>query len=539
MRKIKILDCTLRDGGYVNKWNFGKDKIKNIVNKLTEADIDIIECGFLNDKEEYDDNHSIYNKINKLNEVLNKNNSSMYVCMVNYGEYDLNNFEDNNELSKKLGIRVAFHKKDLSNGLEFCEEVISKGYQVFVQPMITINYSDKELLYLVEKCNEMGAKALYIVDSFGSMQEKDVVDIFKFINKLLNNNISIGFHSHNNLQLAYSNAKKLLEFEIDREIIVDTSIFGMGRGAGNLNTELFATYLNKNFNKRYKIESLLDAIEHYINIIYMKSPWGYSIPYYISATNSCHPNYATYLLDKHTLTINEINYILNNIDENEKYNFNKQYIAAFYTQYQTKLINDEEELKFIKTLLEGKIILLLVPGMNVNLYKEEISKIIMKTNPFVISVNFVHNYFESNAIFINNNIRITQKLKEIISNNDMKKIITSNVLKQNENEVKNSYILNYHELINEDDDIMDNATLMILKLLTKLNVNDVYLAGFDGFDVDKDNHIGNYTEFGMSKKTLEKINMKIKNQVEILKKNLNLKFITPSIYDNSDDNFNQ
>lgn len=536
MKSIKILDCTLRDGGYVNKWKFGKEKINNIINELTEADIDIIECGFLSDKEGYDDNYSIYNKINKLNEVLNKKNSSMYVCMVNYGEYSLKNFFDDNELSKSLGIRVAFHKKDLAKALEFCEEVIKKGYQVFVQPMVTISYSDEEILYLVERSNKIKAKALYIVDSFGSMQEKEVVDKFKFINKYLDSNISIGFHSHNNLQLAYSNAKRLLEFESDREIIIDSSMFGMGRGAGNLNTELFATYLNKFFNKSYKIEKILDAIERDINIIYMKNPWGYSIPYYISATNSCHPNYATYLLDKHTLTITEINYILNNIDENKKYIFDKQYIAALYTQYQTKLIDDKEELNFIKMLLEGKNILLLVPGMNVNIFKDEISKIILETNPFVISVNFIHDNFESNAIFINNNVRITQNLKEVLTNNEIKKIITSNIMKQTESEVKNTYILNYHKLINDDDEIMDNATLMLLKLLTELKVSDVYIAGFDGFNVDKDNHIGNYAEFGMSKKALERINMKIKNQVEIFKKNLNLKFVTPSIYDENDEN---
>ena len=109
--------------------------------------------------------------------------------------------------------------------------------------MVSLSYTDEEFLDLIRRVNELEPYAFYIVDSFGMMKRKDLTRLFYLVEHNLNENIKIGFHSHNNMQLAYSNAQSLVDLHSDRELIIDASVYGMGRGAGNLNTELFVQYM--------------------------------------------------------------------------------------------------------------------------------------------------------------------------------------------------------------------------------------------------------------------------------------------------------
>ena len=128
---------------------------------------------------------------------------------------------------------------DMLGGLEACRTVKEKGYKVFVQAMVSVAYTDEEFLELISKVNELEPYAFYIVDSFGMMKRKDLTRLFYIVEHNLKQSIWIGFHSHNNMQLAYSNAQSLVDMQTKRNIIIDSSVYGMGRGACNLNTELF------------------------------------------------------------------------------------------------------------------------------------------------------------------------------------------------------------------------------------------------------------------------------------------------------------
>jgi 4-hydroxy 2-oxovalerate aldolase len=132
------------------------------------------------------------------------------------------------------------------------------------------------------------------------MYPEDVHRIYSIINHNLDSNIKIGFHSHNNLQLSFANAQLFISEGLKREggVIIDSSIYGMGRGAGNLSTELITQYINQTYGHKYDPLPLLNVADVYLSQIYMKTPWGYSIPYYLSAVNNCHPNYSNYLMTK-------------------------------------------------------------------------------------------------------------------------------------------------------------------------------------------------------------------------------------------------
>ena len=205
MHNIQILDCTLRDGGYVNDFDFGKRNIRTILSKLMSANIDIIECGFLEDGE-YNPETSVFNTVEQIAQVLpaNRNSGTMFVAMACYGEYDITRLSpcDGNSVT---GIRVTFHYNEVEEALEYCKAIKELGYKVFVQPVGTSSYTDRQLLTLIERVNELKPYSFYLVDTLGLMVQSEVARFFYLIDHNLDKEIHMGFHSHNNLQLSFSN----------------------------------------------------------------------------------------------------------------------------------------------------------------------------------------------------------------------------------------------------------------------------------------------------------------------------------------------
>ena len=318
--KIKILDCTLRDGGYINDWMFGSKNIQSIINELANSGIDFIECGFLKDCEK-DSDKTFFRSVEELTSFTNS--SINYTLMVNYGEFGIEKFTQCKYSNIK--IRVAFKKHDQEEALEYIKSLKELGWEVFANPMITNTYSKDELLSLIEKINQIKPYGLSIVDTLGNMSENDVIKIFRYINEILDSEISLGFHSHNSMQLSFSNTKTLLNMNLERELIIDSCLYGMGRGAGNLCTELICKYLNDNFDTDYQILPILKLIDKYLKPIFNETPWGYSTPFYIAAIHGCHPNYAQALVNQ-KLSDEKIDEILQKIPEDKKTIFDKKFI---------------------------------------------------------------------------------------------------------------------------------------------------------------------------------------------------------------------
>jgi 4-hydroxy 2-oxovalerate aldolase len=334
MNKIQILDCTLRDGGYINNWEFGNKNILKVIEKLISSNIEIIECGFLDSNIDKEQDTTRFKNIGILNNLLqniNPNSNQSLVAMIEYTKYDLNSLAKVTEDSKITGIRFSFRKSDYKIALEEMKIILEKGYKLFVQPISTDSYSKEELDYLIKKTNSLNPYALYIVDTQGSIFPENFKILFDSFNSKMDSNIKLGFHSHNNMQLSYAIAIEFINLAKNKEIIIDSSIYGMGRGAGNLNTELLADYLNKKYNKDYKIENILELIDSYFNALHKNFGWGYSLAHFLSASNETHPNYASYLLDTKRLSINEIKILLEKIPDNEKYDFDKLLIENILT----------------------------------------------------------------------------------------------------------------------------------------------------------------------------------------------------------------
>ncbi len=476
MNKIHVLDCTLRDGGYCNEWKFGHENSKKITSGLTEAGIEIIECGFITEKVSFDPEITRFSSVTDASSIVPcDRGQTIFVAMMNYGEYDIEKLPRRDDDSID-GIRVAFHKKDRYDAIKLCEQIKEKGYLVFVQPMVSLNYTDEEFLEMIRLINELKPYAFYIVDSFGMMKGKDLTRLFFMVEHNLIEDVWIGFHSHNNLQLAYSNAQRLTTVQTSRNLIIDSSIMGMGRGAGNLNTELFVDYLNENCGKKYDISPLLSIADNILSIFYERNFWGYSLPNYISATHNAHPNYAGYLDAKKTLNFEDMNNIFSLMDEEKKAIYDVEYIEGLYLKYQEKETVKEAHLSDFCTKLYGKKVLIIAPGQSTSIERETIISYARRDDVVSISINYDFDSSLTDYIFVSN----IRRYRELDEKKRSKCIVTSNI------SAVDVYLqIKYKDLLNAEWAVKDNAGLMLIKFLIRMGVKDVLIAGMDGYSSDE------------------------------------------------------
>lgn len=263
MNKIELLDCTLRDGGHVTGSYFGKEVIWDIVQKMIQSRIDILEVGFLKDCE-FNPDYALYNNVSEAMSVLPpKASGTKYALLVQEDQYDDSKLEIcNGDIEI---IRISFHDYDLNEGLEFSKRVVKKGYKVYINPINLLGYSDQEVLNIIERVNEIHPYAFSMVDTFGSMQKSDLVRLLYLIDNNLNPTIKLGLHLHENQSLSYSLAQAFIEMKPPRRgISIDGSLYGMGRVPGNLCIELIMEYMNRTHASGYNMEPVYDAIDEYI-----------------------------------------------------------------------------------------------------------------------------------------------------------------------------------------------------------------------------------------------------------------------------------
>lgn len=329
---VEILDCTLRDGGHINNWDFGENVSKNIFTKLAKSQVDYIEVGYLKDCK-YDNNRTLFNTIEDINKIAVEPYNAKILAMIVFGQFNFEKIVPKTDKIKLNGIRVIIKKHDIENMTDNLKKIRDCGYKLFINPSNIASYSEEELLNLIDKVNKIRPFCFTIVDTIGVLKENDIKNLYKIIDKNLRKEIYLDFHAHNNLKMAFSNAQTILNINNFRRLIIDSTVYGMGRGAGNLGTELLIPYINKNFSKNYRLEPVLNIIESEINPIYEKTPWGYSIPYYLSAINHAHPNYAKYMVEQKNLSYEQMETIFSQIPKENRSEFNKDIISLLCKSY--------------------------------------------------------------------------------------------------------------------------------------------------------------------------------------------------------------
>lgn len=557
-----LLDCTLRDGGFINDWKFGREKIINIFERAVSAGTDIIELCFIDERREFDPHRSIIPDFKSVNEIFKGLDSgkSMLVGMIDYGTCSIEKAIPCSE-SVMDGIRVIFKKKNRFEAIDFCGQLKKLGYKVFVQPVSVTGYSDEEFIELIERVNELSPAAMSVVDTYGLLHMQGVLHYYELLEKHLKTDISIGYHAHNNFQMAYSNCIALLERNAQASearhhtLVVDGSSFGMGKGAGNAPIELLAMYLNENFDKHYDISQMLETIDVSIMDIYLKTPWGYSLKYFLAASNDCHPTYVQHLMQKRTLSVKSVNEILNRIAPKEKLAYNAEHIENLYQDYQRgNGISDNEQIEQLKKELSSSEVLVLGPAPSMQLEQDKIQAFIAKNKPIVVSINYRPEEFYTDYIFISNSKRYVALEGRIFENSEnIAPGSAKDGQKSTDNSLKNTktavhiktiatsnitpargsfdYQVDYASLIDPEFEFSDSSLIMLLKLFIRLGLKKAYLAGFDGYSMKEgENYFNVAMEYAFVKDKAQLLNEYMSASLKKIHEHLELEFITDTRY---------
>jgi 4-hydroxy 2-oxovalerate aldolase len=345
MNKINVMDCTLRDGGWVNSFAFGRNEMREILAGIAKSGIEHIEMGYMDVSGKSETGYSMYSDFS----VLGKNFADMpgmadiqkYV-MIDYGKFPIEMIPDRNSECGKYtdGIRLCFHKKDYPEAVAFGKGILAKGYNLIIQPMVVSRYSDDDLKSLMELVMKEipEVHAFYIVDSFGVMDPEETTHRLILVDSFLDEKIALGTHIHNNRNLCMINAeaacrltkeKNREHFSTGRDLYIDTTLGGIGKGAGNLQTERLVDYLNRQFFKGYNEAAISSLNERYIDPLREKFVWGFSEEYVLTSVYRATPSYAKTLYREYGLTLDELKEFLMNMPEDKKDSFDREYAEAY------------------------------------------------------------------------------------------------------------------------------------------------------------------------------------------------------------------
>lgn len=527
MNTLRVLDVTLRDGGCVNDFNFGQSYMEKILKAQEASGVDIIEMGYIDQQ-----NGTISGRTQYANEKViyehflkNKKEGVTYVAMIDYGKFDVEKLEDKTSNSID-GIRMAFHKKDRFKMVDIGKKIMEKGYEFYIQPMITLRYSDAELIEFIELVNNelSEANAFYIVDTFGEMRPNDMNRILNLVDHNLISTMPLGFHSHNNLQMSYSNAISMLQFPTNRDLMLDCSIMGMGKGAGNLNTELLLEHLNLYYGKSYEIAPLLEVIDKVINQLHDEFYWGYAPEYYLSAINQCTPSYASHFYNKHMLPIDQVGELLGMIVPEKKISFDKNYAEELYREYNaSKSVDDQPVVDELRNVVSNKTVLLIAPGKSIGEFSDKIRQTAGREDTVAIGLNVELEYVDYLVTTRNDIFRDAM-------NKGIEVIVPSNVSKGGRGNVK---ILDYSRWIEIDDRTHDSSSVIAMNLLKECNVSKIILAGFDGFSVNiNENYYDLNMRYPVNEEQAARRNAYYKKFIQKIKDSgVQVEFLTPSKYE--------
>lgn len=252
--------------------------------------------------------------------------------------------------------------------------------------------------------------------------------------------------------------------------MVDGTLYGMGKSAGNAPLELVAGYINDKFKMNYKISPMIEAITESVMDFYAESPWGYQMLYFLSAANRCHPNYVSYMYGKENLSLSKINSILGQIEPDErKLLYDKDIAEKIYENYVNQNIESYGVITRLAEELSDKTLLLVGPGKNVKFQKRIIEDFVKREKPVIISINYLPDDIGADYIFITKRNRYLELAEYFcnITDKGIKIIATSNV----ESRVKNfDYVVDRTPLLDKKSSIPDNSFLMLLKLLMQIGI---------------------------------------------------------------------
>lgn len=284
-KEIKVIDCTVRDGGLMNKWQFSNKFVRHVYTALTEAGVDYMEIGYLSsegafDRKEYGPWRFCFEE--DLKKIIGSSEKKIKLsAMADIGRIDYNDIPLKSDSSLDM-IRVACYVHQVDKAIDLAHHCQDKGYETTINLMAVSTVGLRDLNEALEDLNKSRVPVIYLVDSFGAFYSEDIDTLAsKYVERLPEK--IIGAHFHNNQQLAFANT---ISGIINGINYLDATLYGIGRGAGNCPLELLLSFLK---NPKFKVRPLLKCIEEEILPLTKKIDWGYSVPYMVTGVMNQHP----------------------------------------------------------------------------------------------------------------------------------------------------------------------------------------------------------------------------------------------------------
>ena len=283
--QIKVLDCTVRDGGLINKWQFSDDFVRKIFIALSRAGVDYMEIGYKSSEKYFSrGEHGAWkfcteDDIKKI--VGNLDTKVKLSAMADIGRIDFDDIPPKKDSALDM-IRVACYAHEVDKGINLAHHCMEKGYEVTINIMAVSKVLEKDLDEALEDLAKSHVPVIYLVDSFGAMYSEQIHFLAKKYFEALPGK-ELGIHAHNNQQLAFANTIEAIIAGINR---IDATLYGMGRGAGNCPLELLLSFLK---NPKFDIRPVFEVIQESLIPMKEEVEWGYHLPYMITGTLNEHP----------------------------------------------------------------------------------------------------------------------------------------------------------------------------------------------------------------------------------------------------------
>ena len=304
--QIKVIDCTIRDGGLMNNSKFTLETVRTIYSACTRAGVDIIELGYRNSKAHFSpDKYGAWrfcdeDMLKKATEGIPK--TAKIAIMQDAHKATGDDILPKSESVVDL-IRVATYVKDVDKAIALANNATKKGYEATINIMAISHVLERDLDEALQQIeNETSIVACYIVDSFGSLYSEDIDYLVHKFQRYLRTK-EIGIHCHNQMQLAFANT---IEGIIKNVNYLDGTLYGLGRAAGNCPLELLMGFLK---NPKFNIRPILDAVESTILPLRSEMEWGYNIPYMVSGMLNLHPQDAMSFVDRQRAGANNDSFV--------------------------------------------------------------------------------------------------------------------------------------------------------------------------------------------------------------------------------------
>jgi 4-hydroxy 2-oxovalerate aldolase len=283
--QIKILDCTVRDGGLINQWQFSDDFVRKVYTALSQSGVDYMEIGYKSSEKFFsrgDNGAWKFCSEDDLKRIVGGLERTMKLsAMADIGRIEYEDIPKKSESALDM-IRVACYVKEVDKAISLAHHCMEKGYETTINLMAVSKVLERDLDEALDDLSKSEVPVIYLVDSFGAMYSEQIHSLArKYIAALPGK--QIGIHTHNNQQLAFANT---IEAIIAGVNVLDATIYGMGRGAGNCPTELLLSFLK---NPKFDIRPILSIIQEIFIPMKAETEWGYHIPYMITGILNEHP----------------------------------------------------------------------------------------------------------------------------------------------------------------------------------------------------------------------------------------------------------